>query len=165
MAAAEFSRTVALSKIGRDLVTHRIEATEAERASLARRFGLLALDRLVAEVGLRRDGTAIRLEALFEAAFTQECVVSLDPVSGSLAERFALVYGPPETEPADPDPLADAAAFEPLIGDGIDIGEAVAQELSLALPLAPRLPEAVVEEPAEAPDARPFAALRRLVPP
>ena len=59
--------------------------------------------------------------------------------------------------------MRDEPAFEPLIGDTIDIGEAVAQELSLALPEFPRLPDAVLDvaDSVEADDG-PFAALERL---
>ncbi len=53
--------------------------------------------------------------------------------------------------------------FEPLAGDAIDIGEAVAQELSLALPEFPRHPDAAIDAaaPAEPVDSA-FAALARL---
>ena len=55
--------------------------------------------------------------------------------------------------------------FEPLTGELIDIGEAVAQEVSLALPQSPRLPDALLEpaEPSQSQDG-PFAALEQLRP-
>jgi len=54
-------------------------------------------------------------------------------------------------------------AFEPLNGDAIDIGEAVAQELSLSLPVFPRCPDAKidVESSAESTEG-PFASLGHL---
>jgi hypothetical protein len=57
----------------------------------------------------------------------------------------------------------DEPALEPLTGDAIDIGEAVAQELSLALPEFPRQPDAAIEDtaPAEAIEG-PFTALASL---
>lgn len=164
MTAAEFSRPVPLGRIGAAPFHQEIAATPTERAALAARFGLLTLDRLAAEVSLARQGNdTILLQARFEAAFTQECVVSLEPVAGTAAESFSLCYGPPEAEPAAADP--DAPAFEPLAGDSIDIGEAVAQEFSLALPAFPRDPEAVVETEAERGEDGPFAALARLAKP
>ena len=123
-----------------------------------------ALDRLTAAVALHREGGGlIRLEAEFEAEFAQECVVTLEPVAGKIAQSFALVYGPAEDGPDEIDLDADAPAFEPLTGDAIDIGEAVAQELSLALPEFPRDPDAVLDPAAieEAPDGS-FAALAKL---
>jgi uncharacterized metal-binding protein YceD (DUF177 family) len=159
-AAAEFLRLVPLTRIGTEPYRQEIAATETEREALARRFGLLSLDRLAAEVELVREpaGT-ILLSAVFEAVFEQECIVTLDPVSGNIAERFQLRYGPPAAEENIPAGDGDPA-FEPLATDAIDVGEAVAQEFSLALPPFPRVADAAIEidEP-ETPDAGPFAAL------
>lgn len=162
-AAPEFSRLVPLVRIGPDGFRQTIEATFAERAALARRFGLIALDRFTATVSLRRQsGDRIALDASFEAEFVQECVVTLEPVPGALAQSFALVYGPPGEAGEEIDLDPDDIAFEPLPGDAIDIGEAVAQELSLSLPPFPRDPAAVLDEVAPAePEETAFAALRR----
>jgi len=55
------------------------------------------------------------------------------------------------------------AAFEPLNRDLIDIGEAVAQELSLSLPVFPRHPDAKIEaETLVEPSRSPFGSLARL---
>jgi uncharacterized metal-binding protein YceD (DUF177 family) len=161
--AVEFARRVPLMRLGSDPFRQVIAADEAERAALARRFDLLSLDRLVADVELVREpGGTILLSAAFEADFAQECIVTLDPVAGSVAERFELRYGAPEAEDAAP-AGDDNPAFEPLEGEAIDIGEAVAQEFSLALPLFPRAPDALVEaDPSEAPADGPFATLARL---
>src|SRR5262249_10899971 len=140
----EFSRIVSVAQIGAEPFRQEIAATEAEREALARRFDLAALDRLVAEVELTPQSAGVILFcASFEAAFVQSCVVTLDPMEGAMAANFTLRYGPPEAETdrgAD-----DEVAFEPLTGDVIDIGEAVAQEFSLALPGFPRSPGAVLE--------------------
>lgn len=157
----EFSRIVSLAQIGAEPFRQEISSTEPEREALARRFDLLALDRLAAEVELtRQTGDIILLRASFEAAFVQGCAVTLDPVEGAMAANFALRYGPPEMESEE---AADEdVAFEPLTGDVIDIGEAVAQEFSLALPSFPRSPGAVLEAQEMPPEAGPFAALSRL---
>jgi uncharacterized metal-binding protein YceD (DUF177 family) len=156
----EFSRLVPLARVGTAPFAQEIAATEAERAALSSRFGLLGLDRLFARVVLeRKPGDTILLTAEWEAAFTQECVVSLDPVPGTAGERFELRYGPPDAEGED---AAEAPAFEPLEDDAIDIGEAVAQEFSLSLPPFPHLPDAVVEIEEEAAEEGPFAVLGRL---
>jgi uncharacterized metal-binding protein YceD (DUF177 family) len=157
----EFSRIVPLVQLGAEPFRQEIAASEAEREALARRFDLLALDRLAAEIELVRQGAdSILLRASFEAAFVQSCVLSLDPVNGAMAANFTLRYGPPETE--NPESAEDETAFEPLVGDVIDIGEAVAQEFSLALPTFPRSPGAVLEIDETPPDGGPFAALSRL---
>jgi uncharacterized metal-binding protein YceD (DUF177 family) len=162
--APEFSRLVPLAQLGGKPFTQRIEATAEEREQLSRRFDLLVLDRLVAEVELRRQSAEIIvLEAKFEAEFEQCCAVTLEPVRGAVSDRFSLVYGPAPESQEEFVLSGDEPAFEPLHGDAIDIGEAVAQELSLALPVFPRDPDAVIDgmEPAE-PLEGPFAALARL---
>jgi uncharacterized metal-binding protein YceD (DUF177 family) len=165
----EFSRRVKLSRIGAKPFHQQISATDAERAALARRFDLISLDRLEAEVELTPKGErTILLRADFEADFEQRCIVTLDPIAGVLAERFELLYGPQEAEETASSLVGEDAAFEPLIGEEIDIGEAVAQEFALALPPFPRSPEIRVEtetesESAAAAASHPFAGLTRLV--
>ena len=158
--AAEFSRLVPLARLASASYRQQIAAQPAERAALAARFGLVALDRLAADVVLRRQaGGIVLLVAVFEAAFVQSCVVTLEPVHGTITERFALRYGPPGTAEADIMPAAEEPAFEPMAGEAIDIGEAVAQELSLQLPPFPRLAEAAIEAAAETDPPAAFAAL------
>lgn len=159
----EFSRLVPLARLGPEPFRQEIEATPDERAGLARRFDLVALDRLTAAVTLgRRSGETVLLEAAFAAAFVQTCAVTLEPVSATVSEHFSLVYGPMDDAAGEIEPGPEEPAFEPLTGDAIDIGEAVAQELSLALPLFPRHPDAELETAVEEPAGTQFSALARL---
>lgn len=162
--APEFSRQVPLDQIRDKPFARRIEATAEEREKLSRRFDLLVLDRLVAEVGLRRQNAEIiLLEAKFEAEFEQCCTVTLEPVRGAVSDHFSLIYGPAPQNQEEFILSGDEPAFEPLYGDAIDIGEAVAQGLSLALPVFPRDPDAMIDGVDEAePFEGPFAALARL---
>lgn len=160
----EFSRVVPLARLGSASFRQQIEATPSEREKLSRRFDLLALDRLTAVVELRRQGDdVVVLEAAFEAEFVQSCVVTLEPVAGAVSDRFMLVYGPAEAEQQEIGLQQAEAAFEPLNRDVIDIGEAVAQELSLSLPVFPRHPDAKIdaETPVESAGSA-FASLARL---
>jgi uncharacterized metal-binding protein YceD (DUF177 family) len=161
----EFSRRVPLARIGSEPHRQRIGASEDERAALARRFDLVSLDRLEAAIELsRKDERTILLRADFDAAFEQRCIVTLEPIAGVLAERFELLYGPPEAEETAASLVGDDAAFEPLVDDAIDVGEAVAQEFSLALPSFPRSPDVRVEtEPDSTAGPNPFAELLPLV--
>jgi uncharacterized metal-binding protein YceD (DUF177 family) len=162
--APEFSRRVPLSRLGPEPFRQEIAASEEERRALARRFELASLDRLCATVELvRRGERLIMLDAAFEAEFVQNCVVTLEPVPGSLSERFALLYGPADGEEEAAMEAGEEVAFEPLAGAAIDIGEAVAQEFSLALPPFPRSPGVVVGCESPAADHGPFAVLARLV--
>jgi uncharacterized metal-binding protein YceD (DUF177 family) len=141
----EFSRRVELARLGAHEAAHSISAESAEREALARRFDLLSLDRLGAEVRLQRiGGGLVRLSGRLSAEVVQACVVSLEPVASALEEDFAMLYGP--TQPGKSvmvDLETDVA--EPFDGDAIDIGEAVAQQLALALDPYPRAPGASLE--------------------
>jgi uncharacterized metal-binding protein YceD (DUF177 family) len=156
---AEFPRPVDLTRLGREEAVHEIAASEAERAALARRFGLLSLDRLEARVRLcRLAGGLVRLAAELEAHVVQECVVTLEPVPSRLEERFSLVYGAlDETTEVVLDEAEETV--EPLEGDRLDIGEAVAQQLSLVLDPYPRAPGASLAETPTSEPQSPFAAL------
>jgi uncharacterized metal-binding protein YceD (DUF177 family) len=162
--APEFSRLVSLTQLGAEPFQQRIEASATEREKLSQRFDLLVLDRLVAEVELRRQSSGmILLEAAFEAAFEQCCAATLEPVRGVISDHFSLLFGPLCMEEQEITLSGEGPAFEPLNGDTIDIGEAVAQELSLALPDFPRLPDAVIDDVAIAdPMEGHFASLARL---
>jgi uncharacterized metal-binding protein YceD (DUF177 family) len=160
----EFSRLVRVARLGFKSFRQRIEATPDERQRLSRRFGLLALDRLSAVVELcRQDGEVVLLEATFEADFVQACTVTLEPVPGAISDRFSLIYAPISEQRQEIDWGIDEPAFEPLAADTIDIGEAVAQELSLSLPLSPRHPDADIDVEFSEELRGPFASLARLL--
>jgi uncharacterized metal-binding protein YceD (DUF177 family) len=161
----EFSRPVSVSRLppgGR----FKVEATPREREALARRFDLVALDRLVGEVRLTRlANAAVRLEGTLDADVVQSCVVTLDPVPANVADEFAVVYTPELDAAREVELTGEEEAIELLHGDTIDIGEAVAQQLSLALDPYPRAPGAALPDEASAPplpEDHPFAALARL---
>jgi hypothetical protein len=143
----EFSRPVAIAKIAGTPSTYRITANAAERAGLARRFGLLSLDRLEAEIRLRRAAGDIRLEAELSADLVQACVVTTEPVPATVTEDFTLCYRPGIDED-EADRLAlenpEDEIIEPLIGESVDIGEAIAQQLAVAMEPYPRSPDAGV---------------------
>jgi uncharacterized metal-binding protein YceD (DUF177 family) len=162
--APEFSRLVEVARLSTRPFRQRIEATAEERERLSQRFDLISLDHVVADVELRRQSPEmILLEAEFAAEFEQCCAVSLEPVRGAVSDRFSLVYGPAPEEEQEIALTSDEPAFEPLDGNSIDIGEAVAQELSLALPIFPRDPEARIDQAAMAePLEGPFAMLVRV---
>jgi uncharacterized metal-binding protein YceD (DUF177 family) len=162
--STEFSRPVAVAGLAKPTEL-RIRAEPAERAALARRFGLLAIDRLEAAVRLAPVAAGIRLEASLSAAVVQECVVTLESVPAELDEDFAIVYGEAAAEDALLEcGLGEDDDFEPLAGGEIDVGEAVAQQLSLALDPYPRAAGAALPGTGDAPAEveHPFAALAKL---
>jgi uncharacterized metal-binding protein YceD (DUF177 family) len=170
-AKPEFSRGVPVERIAPGWRTETIAATSDERAALAHRFGLVELPRFEATVRLRRTraGRYVEVDGTLRAAVVQTCVVTLDPVTAEIDERFALLLGPIGV-PVDgeDDVVVDIDAPEPLDGDDVDIGELAAQQLSLALDPYPRSAEAADAPSPASDDAdprpadRPFAALQSL---
>jgi uncharacterized metal-binding protein YceD (DUF177 family) len=160
-AASEFSRPVEISRLPEGRTAMTIAATPAECAALARRFSLLALDRL--EAALRLEwvgGRLLRLEATLSAELVQACVVTLEPVRSAIEDRFVLLYGS-ATETGSVMLREDEEVLEPIVDGRIDLGEAVAQQLSLAIDPFPRAPgAAALADPAEG-MASPFAALAK----
>jgi uncharacterized metal-binding protein YceD (DUF177 family) len=166
----EFSRLIAADSIGNQVQHREVAADAAERESLARRFGLLSLDRLSATLELRRHGgEVIGLTGHLAGDVVQSCVISLVPVPAHIEADFEASFGAAEIElPAiDLDPL-DGDGPEPLIDGKIDLGETVAQQLAIALDPYPRAPGAALppgdftgsEE--QTGKKRPFATLEAL---
>jgi uncharacterized metal-binding protein YceD (DUF177 family) len=179
--AAEFSRLFALEPdmgFGADATAFEIEAEPEERAALARRFGLLALEAFSAKgrIEVFEAGRSARLEGHIVADVVQECVVTLEPVAARVEDDFSLLYargtgGGRDAKGAEVDlsaGLEDEDDPEPLSEDGIDIGEAAAECLGLALDPYPRAADAdealaALSSPEDdEPPASPFAELERL---
>ena len=167
--APEFSRPIDVARIGSVETVHEISATPAEREALARRFGLLGLARLEARIRLRRGhaGTQLHLAGHLTADVTQACVVSLEPVQNHVEEDFTVVYGDlPEDADVSVD-VDDESVVEPWPEGPLDVGEAVAQELALALDPYPHAPGATIEsapglESGGADRVNPFSVLTNL---
>jgi uncharacterized metal-binding protein YceD (DUF177 family) len=162
----EFSRRIDGLRLSPGGEKYEIAAKPEERAALAKRFDLLALDRLEAKVRVTpMAGGYYRLAADFEAELSQACAVTSEPVPAHIAESFTLTYGPVEEE-TEIVLDGEAEPIEPLDDGMIDIGEAVAQQLSLSLDPFPRAPGAALEEEADLSDSSPrespFAALAKL---
>lgn len=117
--------------------TVEIVASETERNALARRFGITAVDRLVARIDLAEDGKAVSATGTLEADLIQPCAISGEDFPVSVREDIALRFVPAGTSPAEPeieielvDEDLDEIEYE---GDMFDLGEAIAQSLALAI--------------------------------
>ena len=158
---SELSRIVDLQTLGRSEAVFDIEASRAERAALAERFGIEAIDRLAARVSLRRIGRSeVLLDAEIRADIVQTCVHTLEPVANRIEDRIALRFGPPADSPDSPRLAVFAADddFEPLPEGPFDIGEILAGELSLLLDPYPR--GAAAADPREEAGSRPIQEQR-----
>ena len=167
-APPEFGRRVALDTIGSATRAVRIEADANERVALARRFALTSLDRLSAMLELRAKATGIAVAGRLDAAGTQACVVTGEPVPFAIDEAFGLRFVDEAAfAVAEGEIELDADACDLVVHDGaaVDLGEAVAQTLGLALDPFPRsVDDADTERVWRAgEDAGPFAALKGLL--
>jgi len=168
-----------LDKIGTDGAALEISTTESERAALAKRFGFLGLPDFSARVTVdRRPGGQVVVEGLLKGRILQACILSLDPVTQELDDAFRLVFAEEVTEERDPESgeallNAQGDAPEPLVGNMLDVGEIVAEQLSLTADPYPRRPgiklEDVLPKPkggarraAPEPRRHPFAGLAAL---
>ena len=159
----EFSRPFALADLGDGEAVIEITAEAHERAALARRFGLLALDALAATVRLRRvDGGAVSMDARCVAEVVQACIVTLAPIASRIEDSCEVLFAPPATAAtaarADVTVWWDEDEPEPLTGATIDVGEVVAAHLGVALDPYPRRPGAVFTAPRTEGDEDPSAA-------
>jgi len=169
MTAAEFSRLVDVRQADRKHM--RLEASEAERAALARRFGLVRIDRLEAELNLDRQGSVVDVSGRLSADIVQSCAVSGEDLPVSIDEPLALRFVPaPAASASEEEQEIDSGSIDEIEYEGseFDIGEAVAESLSLAIDPFATGPQA--EEARRAAGlgdegaSGPFAALAKLKP-
>lgn len=139
----EFSRVERLDSIGVDERKVTIAADEGERAALAKRFGLVDVAKLEAEFAIRRSAAGIGATGRVRAEVTQACSVTGEPLAARVDEPVSLRFvepGPANTEEVDLD--ADALDTIEITGGGVDLGEAAAETMALALDPFPRSPDA-----------------------
>jgi hypothetical protein len=165
----EFSRLVPLERIRAAGLTITVEANAAERAALAARLGIPALFMLSCRFRLLPGRAhSVAAEGALRARVRQVCVVSLEEFEAEVAEDFLLCFVPAgsptgsstDSDSAELDP--DSIDEIPYKGEMIDLGEAAAEQLALALDPYPR--REGEELPAEVDQTveKPFARLARL---
>lgn len=139
----EFSRTYRLDTLGQPKDVE-IEATVEECAALARRFGLQALEQLSAKARVTTSAAGIDVAGHMFAQATQSCVVTGDPVPATLDQDFAIRFVAEDAADSAEEIELSAEDCDVMEHDGqvIDLGEAVAQTLGLALDPYPRAPGA-----------------------
>ena len=93
------------------------------------------------------------------ARVTQACIVSLDEFSADVTEEFSLrfVSAGYESEELDPDAVDEI----PVTAGLMDLGEAAAEQLALALDPYPRKPGATLAGDTDDSTMNPFAGLAR----
>ena len=149
---SEIERMIDLDRLGPGGSALEVAASESERAALAKRFGFLGLPAFSARVSIdRRPGGQIIVEGRLRGKIVQACILSLEPVAQELDDGFRIIFKQDLTEERDPESgeavlSAQADAPEPLSGNMLDVGEIVAEQLSLAADPYPRRPGAKLED-------------------
>jgi len=152
----EFSFFVNCETLKEAEKTFEIEASAEERAALAKRLDLFSLDNLkVKAVVSRQSSDLVYARCDCSAELVQLCVVSSKPLESNINFAFermfsasAKVYFGNEKEPDEEGKVGlsgvDDDAPEPpdpMVDGGFDLGESVAEQLSLEIDPFPRAPD------------------------
>ncbi len=159
----ELVRPFPVERIGAGGTEASVQATGIECADLAKRLLLPAVAAVTCRWALRgAGGGAIDAEGQLRARVTQICIVTADPFEQSVVEDFAVRFVL-EERLDDTDEL-DIDAIDELTYDGvtIDLGEATAEQLALALDPYPRRPGATLADAGDPGETSPFATLASL---
>jgi uncharacterized metal-binding protein YceD (DUF177 family) len=186
----EFTFNIPAAKIGADPYKASFSADAKALAALAKRYGIMSVDALSGDVSLRRegDGMTIAVTGHFTAKVTQACVTTLDPVKDEISETFEgwfldesqaasferarkrkleIELGDMPLEENEV-PVADEREEPDVVVNGqVEVGELVAQYLSLSLNPYPHSDVAIEKGPigdeAELKKPSPFAVLKDLI--
>ena len=167
--APEFSRPVRADQIARHAQGVTITADASEREALAKRFNLLSLSRLEADYTLSENDSGIEARGRVRAELAQPCVATGVAVPEKIDTEFLLRFVAERDDEGDDEELeidsddCDVIGFD---GQTIDMGEAVAETMALAMTPYPRSADAdsylreagVLSEE----QASPFAVLQSL---
>lgn len=130
---SEFTRMIDLRGIGNAPL--RLEASAEECAALADRFALVAVNSFAAEVTLVPDGARVTAEGRIRADIVQSCAVSGEdlPVSIDAPVYLHFVPATPASRPEEIELEAEDLDEIEYTGGAFDLGEALAQDLALAI--------------------------------
>ncbi|MBX7483498.1 YceD family protein [Qipengyuania qiaonensis] len=136
MSAVELSRPVKPRVLPAEPIV--VEASEAERAALAERFGITSIPALKATIAFGTRDDAVLANGTLTATIEQPCAVTREDLTYDVEEPLALRFIPagslPDHAPDEEIELdsedLDEIEYE---GDTFDLGEAIAQTLALAI--------------------------------
>ena len=165
---SELSRLIRLDAIGVEHAEHPICATADECAALAVRFSLEAVESLGADVKLSRTHRGYCARGTLHAQVTQTCVATGESLPATIRTPLDILFVAVDAPTNDAEIILSTDDSDIMEHDGqqIDLGEAVAQTLLLALEPFPRRPDAGARLKAAGVvsdvDIRPFSALQTL---
>jgi uncharacterized metal-binding protein YceD (DUF177 family) len=137
------TRPVEVATIRADGLALHIEADVAEREGLAKLFDIPSIARLEADVTVTKKGPRARVTGEVYGAFTQVCVLTLEPFETEFREPIELDFDENPAKALEMHP--DAEMPDPIIDGVIDLGAVASEFTALALDPYPRKPGAVFE--------------------
>lgn len=154
---SEFSYKIRADKVDEKQETYHIEADDEARKDLAERLKVVSVDSLSADISVQRiQGFVIAVKGSLAGLVTQESKVSLEPVQEKVEDSFEAFFAENTNavsfarkrqehimENHDPEVsfLDERDDPEPIENGQVDLGEVVAQYLSLALNPFPKREE------------------------
>jgi len=162
----EFSHVISVARIPLKGIEEHLEAKPAERAALAKRFGLVDLPVLKAQIAMTPGSRqSVAITGTIEAEVIQSCVVTLEPIRSFLKQDIDVVCTPmelPAPDPKTPLEIEIDDEFEYYSDGKIDLGELIAQYLGVSIDPYPRKAGAalrITEFGKKSEKSRPFAKL------
>lgn len=140
----EFTRKVALAKLSANKARFSMSASESVREALAKRFDLQEIGLLDAELEVWRVASGARASGEMVADVVQTCAISGEPVSEHIRTTVELLFEEGDESFTDMELDPDEPDHMPVEDGQIDLGEALAQSLYLALEPYPRADEEVL---------------------
>jgi uncharacterized metal-binding protein YceD (DUF177 family) len=144
-----------------------LTANDDEKKALAERFGLLDLSSLSATIVITVDDIqkCFRVEGTLCAELMQKCIISLKPVPESINAPFSVLLVMETTQKQEQEEEINWEADVEYITDSkVDVGEIVAQYLSLMMDPYPKCAdqEQETKESALPKTKNPFSILEKL---
>ena len=143
-----FHQIISRDSLDKEPLFLHLKADEATLEALSQRFELPAINVLEGDVEINAIEGGMKLCGQLRADLVQQCALSLQPIVVRIDEPFSIFYladGLPED---DGEAIVDAE-HEDVVAmmDGkVDVGEALAQTLSLALDPFPRAEDAILPQ-------------------
>lgn len=162
----EFSRTFKLVDAAHTACEVTLAAGNEEKAALAKRFQLLALDQLEATVRISSDAMGYVVRGHLKAKAIQACAVTLQSAPEDIDTPFETLFVTPEQaaifDEMDAQGEVVPEDYDEYVGGTIDLGELVAQMLAVNLDPYPRAKGAGEVAEKLKMQASPFAILSNL---
>jgi uncharacterized metal-binding protein YceD (DUF177 family) len=150
---------VDVATIKPDGLVVNFEATESERAGLAKLFDIPAVVKLNASFKLTRKGSRVKVRGDVSGIVTRLCVLSVEPFDMDFHEAVSVDYD--ELREEDATEERDEEGPDPIIDGEIDLGALAAEFTALSLDPYPKKPGVVFnyQEDDEDKPPSPFAKL------